>query len=240
MNGLMETICLICNNVRIKSIKGVCFHKLLSLIRKEFKLYGIDLELRSHRRTSLDPAEYYVNAYYDSINDQNYDVAIEVIIYHNFDKTVDWDRYHVTDLLIQIFDAVIHEHKHRKQSIKRNYKTYWATSSVVEEYLSDPDEIDAYALSIAVELCRSLGKYRSLKYMSKLSALSRLKIKDRYVSPNLYGYLKVFHSIEDPVLMNLSKKIYKRLLKIDPDTIDRKSTRLNSSHIPLSRMPSSA
>ena len=27
---------------------------------------------------------------------------------------------------------------------------------------------------------------------------------------------------------------------IDPDCLDRKSTRLNSSHIPLSRMPSSA
>ena len=27
---------------------------------------------------------------------------------------------------------------------------------------------------------------------------------------------------------------------VDPEVLDRKSTRLNSSHIPLSRMPSSA
>ena len=29
-------------------------------------------------------------------------------------------------------------------------------------------------------------------------------------------------------------------MKKNPDALDRKSTRLNSSHIPLSRMPSSA
>lgn len=219
MNGLMETICLICNNVRLKSSRGVCFHQLMSLIRREFRINGIQLEIRSHRRKSLDPKEYYVNAYYDSENDQNFDVAIEVIIYHNFDKKIDWDRYHITDFLIQIFDAVIHEHKHRRQSVKRNYKSYWATSSVIEEYLSDPDEIDAYAFSIAIELCRSLGKYRALKYMSRLTALSRLKIRNHYVSPNLYGYVHSFHYIDDPVLRNLAKKIYKRLLKIDADLI---------------------
>ena len=191
----------------------------MSIIRKEFRIHGIDLDIRSHRRKSLDPAEYYVNAYYDCENDRNYDVAIEVIIYHNFKKKIDWDRYHTTELLIQIFDAVVHEYKHRRQSIKRKHKSYWFTSSVVEEYLSDPDEIDAYAFSIAVELCRTVGKYRSLKYMSKLTALSRLKIKDRYVSPNLHGYIKVFRTTEHPVITNLSKKIYKRLLKIDTDFI---------------------
>jgi len=219
MNGLMETICLICNAIRLNTERGVCFHKLMSIIRKEFRIHGIDLHIRSHRRQSLDPAEYYVNAYYDSENDRNFDIAIEVIIYHNFKKKIDWDRYHVTELLIQIFDAVIHEYKHRRQSIKRNHKSFWATSSVVNEYLSDPDEIDAYAFSIAVELCRSLGKYRALKYMSKLTTLSRIKIRTRYASPTLYGYVKEFQSIDHPVLIKLSKKIYKRLLKVDTDTI---------------------
>jgi len=220
MNGLMETICLICTHIRLKASKGVCFHKLMTIIRKEFLIHGIDLDIRAHRRKSLHPAEFYVNAYYDSENDRNFDIAIEVIIYHNFNKTIDWSQFHITELLIQLFDAVIHEYKHRSQSIKRKHKTHWATSSVVvEEYLSDPDEIDAYALSIAVELCRSLGKYRALKYMPRLTALSRVKVKNYYASPNLYGYVKTFRSIDHPVLIILSKKIYKRLLKIDTDTI---------------------
>lgn len=219
MNGLMETICLICTNVRLKTARGVCFQKLMTIIRKEFRLYGFELDIRTHKRHLLDPTEYYVNAYYDSENDRNFDIAIEVIIYHNFNKNIDWDRHHITELLIQIYDAVIHEYRHRKQSIKRNHKTYWATSSAVEEYLSDPDEIDAYALSIAVELCRSLGKYRALKFMSKLTTLGKLKLQNRYVSPNLYGYVKTFRTIDDPCLIKISKKIYKRLLKIDTDNI---------------------
>ena len=55
--------------------------------------------------------------------------------------------------------------------------------------------------------------------MTRLTALSRLKVKDRYASPNLYGYVKVFQSIDHPVVLTLSKKIYKRLLKVDVDTI---------------------
>jgi len=219
MSGTAETICLICNNVRNKTKQGVSFQKLLSVIRREFRLHDIELEIKSHRQHSLEYTEFYVNAYYDAENDRNFDNAIEVIIFHNFKKTHDWDRYHITSLLIQIYDAVIHEHRHKRQSKKRNHKIYWAKSSNTRLYLSDPDEIDAYSVSISIELCRTIGKYRALQYMHRFTLLSRLKLQNLFVSPNLFSYVKEFETLEHPVLIRLAKKIYKRLLKIDTDTI---------------------
>ena len=43
-----------------------------------------------------------------------------------------------------------------------------------------------------------------------------------------------------PIAVLIWLMIYPMMLKIDFGSLDRKSTRLNSSHIPLSRMPSSA
>lgn len=215
----METVSAVCTQVRNKTSRGTSFHSLLTKIRREFRLKKYDLLIHSHRRENLESEEFYVNAYYDPENDSNYDTPIEVIIFHNFDKSFVWDRKHITDLLVQIFDAVVHEYQHQWQSVKKNHKIYWKHSSITKEYLSDPDEIDAYALSIAIELCRTIGKYRALHHMHYITSLSKFRIKKDLVSPNLFAYVKVFETIDDPILRKLSKKIYKFLLKIDTDLI---------------------
>ena len=57
------------------------------------------------------------------------------------------------------------------------------------------------------------------------------------------AWTKTWHDLKQP---GLSKELPRELNwsymwgREDPKTLDRKSTRLNSSHIPLSRMPSSA
>ena len=219
MNSLMETVCTVCNHVRDKTKQGISFHNLLTTIRREFREHNIDLKVRSLRKKNLLSEEFYVNAYYDAVDDANSDTAIEVLIYHNFDRTIVWDRPHVTDLLIQVFDAVVHEFKHQRQSRKRYYEIYWHSSYETHLYLSDPDEIDAYAFSIAIELCRILGKARALRYMPKFSSLSRLKIRNCFVSPSLFVYVKTFGNLDDPILKSLAKKVYIRLQKVDTDHI---------------------
>ena len=219
MNSLMETVCTVCNHVRDKTKQGISFHNLLTTIRREFRDHNIDLKVRSLRKKNLLSEEFYVNAYYDAVDDANSDTAIEVIIYHNFDRTIVWDRPHVTDLLIQIFDAVVHEFKHQRQSKKRFYEVFWQESQLTHLYLSDPDEVDAYALSIAIELCRVLGKNRALRFMSKFTSLSRLKIQSCYVSPSLFVYVKGFDNLDNSVLRRLAKKVYVRLQKVDTDHI---------------------
>lgn len=219
MNNIMETVSAVCTQVRNKTSRNTSFHSLLTKIRREFRLKHFDLTIKSHRRETLDQEEFYVNAYYDPENDSNYDTPVEVIIFHNFNKSVIWDRKHITDLLVQIFDAVVHEYKHQCQSVKKDHKIFWKQSSVVREYLSDPDEIDAYALSITIELCRSIGKYRALQHMRYISFMSQYRTNSNLISPNLYSYFKVFETITDPVIRKLSKKIYKLLLEIDTDLI---------------------
>ena len=190
------------------------------MIRREFREHGFDIKLKSDRRKQLGPEEFYVNAYYDAEEDQNNETPIEVILHHNFDKQSVWDQKHTTDLLIQIFDATVHEYKHQRQSKKRKHVVYSNhDKSPYDAYLADPDEIDAYAVSIAIELCRSMGKFRALKYLPKFSILCRLKFNDRYVSPQLAAYSGQFHSLEHPILKILAKKIYVRLHKVDTDFI---------------------
>ena len=220
MNSIMETVCWVCMQVKLKSKPGISFQNLLTLLRRQFRIQGFGLSIKSKRDKFLDSEEFYVNAYYDAEDDCNGEIPIEVVVHHNFDKDVVWDQKHATEFLIQIFDAVVHEYKHQRQSIKRKYQTYVAhTRSPYNQYLADPDEVDAYAVSIAIELCRNLGKYRALRYMGKFSSLSRLKFNDRYVSPCLASYFGAFGNLPNPVLKRLAKKIYVRLQKVDTDVL---------------------
>lgn len=221
MNSILETVCLICNNIRNSTKQGIAFQKLLTAIRQEFKRNNLQIKFKSTRKAFLQVEEFYVNAYYDCEDDEDGEIPIEVIIYHNFDKAKVWDQKHTTDLLKEIFDAVVHEYKHQRQAKRRNYKTYWTRydgNHHYHLYLTDPDEIDAYAFSIAIELCRTLGKFRALRYMPKFTTLARMKIHGRFVSPNLHAYASHF-DLADPLLKTVAKKIYIRIQKIDTDFI---------------------
>ena len=222
MNSIMEIVCAVCNSVKQISKQGLSFHKLLTALRREFREQNFNLRIKTDRDKTLGEGEFYVNAYYDPEDDKNKDIPIEVVVHHNFDKDVIWQHNEVSDLLREIFDAVVHEFKHQRQSRKRKFYSYWdhtnpATNYIA--YLADPDEVDAYAVSIAIELCRNLGKYRALRYLSKISSLSKLKYNGRFVSPNLSTYVNIFGGLEDPTIRLLAKKVYVRLQKIDTDCV---------------------
>ena len=215
MNSIMESVKCVCNTVRTNTKQGVDFHNLLLLLRREFRAHDFDIKIKTKRHAALNQEEFYVNAYYDAEDDSEHDTPIEVVVHHNFDAAFMWDKKHVTDLLIQVFDAVVHEFRHQRQSRKRHFKTFWGNHT----YLDDPDEIDAYSISIAIELCRSMGKYRALRYMHRFSSLSKFKVQDQYVSPNLGAYIEFFGSIKNPKLKLLAKKVYVRIQKLDTDCI---------------------
>jgi len=217
----METVGGVCTAVKKTSKLGLGFHKFLTALRREFKKQGFDLKIRSVKDKTLGENVFFVNAYYDPEDDENADTAIEVVVHHNFDKESIWTQKDVSDFLVQIFDAVVHEFKHQRQSRKRHHRQYWEHVDIEDDYrlyLADPDEVDAYALSIAVELCRNLGKFRALRYMGKFSKLAKLKTNECFVSSNLSAYLGQFEST-DPVIRKLIKKVYIRLQKIDTDCI---------------------
>lgn len=218
----METVCSVCTKVQANNSDGSTFPLLLKALRKQFKLQDIELKIRSKKDKALATDEFYVHAYYDSYDDKNLDICIEVIVNNNFDKDQVWDRVQVKDFLIEVYDAVVHEKKHQRQSKKRNHEQYWQHPNSgyhYREYLQDPDELDAYALSIAIELCRTLGKHRALRYMPKFTTLARMKINGSFVSTNLNAYVSHFERPVSPILRKLAKKVYIRLKKIDTDYI---------------------
>jgi hypothetical protein len=220
MNAVMETVSAVCNQVRRKSKLGSSFQNLVVSLRREFRLAKFNLKIKSTRDKVLGPEEFYVNAYYDAEEDQNNETPIEVVVHHNFDNTVIWDTTQTTEFLIQIFDATIHEFKHQRQSVKRKYVIYSDyVKKPYKDYLEEDDEIDAYAFSIAVELCRALGKYRALRYMHRVSSLAKLKFNGKFVSPCLASYFGQFGDLTNPVIKRLTKKVYVRLQKIDTDAV---------------------
>jgi hypothetical protein len=218
VNSLLERVNLVCRHVQRMGDSPLTFKKLIVLIRRSFRDSDIDILLKTKKSKILDNEHYYVEAFYDADNDFNNEVPIEVFIHHNFSDINPFNTPQVTELLIQIFDAVTHELRHQQQSKKRNYQTYSNhDSEPYSKYLADPDELDAYSLSIAIELLRYLPKERAERYMSKLTVFSKLKHGAFLISPTLSAYIGQFK--KNPLLKKLSKKVYKNIEMIDPTQI---------------------
>lgn len=214
MNSVIERVNNVCLCVRLSNNGPITFKKLIGRIRREFKLHNFDIIVKTKKEKTLSDEEFYVNAYYDAEDDYNNETAIEVIVYHNFSKLSNFTTTQIAEILREIFDATVHEFKHQQQSIKRNYKTYSNNDqSPFEDYLADPDEIDAYALSIAMELLRHMTEQRAKWAMARLSIMSRMRYGPIFISPNLNAY--VSHFGQGPIIKRLAKKVYKHLETLD-------------------------
>ena len=215
----METVSDVCNKARQSAKTGISFQQLISIVRKEFKRHDIPLKISTKKDKTLHAEVFYASGYYDPEDDVAGECPIELILTHNFPKDNVWYPAHATQVLIQIFDTVVHELKHQRQYKRRKYKIGFPRGEEHREYLSDPDEIDAYSISIATELCRSLGKVRALRYLSNTDTLSRFKLSGSFVSPSLSMYKGEFPKPNDPVIRSLIKKVYVRLKKVDADSV---------------------
>lgn len=213
MNSVIERVNRVCQNVR-KSYPSASFRKLVAATKKEFKNNDIELAIKTKKDKSLEHDQFYVMAYYDPEDDFNNETAIEVIVYHNFVVDSKFQHNQITDFLIQIFDAVVHEMRHQTQSSQRYFETYSEHAhEPFSKYLADPDELDAYALSIAIELLRAMPAVRAKRNMVRMTVLSRLKRGDMLVSPNLNSYTAYFKN--NALLKKLAKKVYKHLETLD-------------------------
>jgi hypothetical protein len=213
MNSAIERVNRVCQAVR-KSYSSTSFRKLVASTKKEFKNNDIDLAIKTKKDKSLDHDHFYVMAYYDPEDDFNNETAIEVIVHHNFLGDNKFQHNQITEFLIQIFDAVVHEMRHQVQSSQRYFETYSEHAhEPFSKYLADPDELDAYALSIAIELLRAMTAARAKRNMVRMTVLSRLKKGDMLVSPNLNSYTAYFKN--NTLLKKLAKKVYKHLETLD-------------------------
>ena len=191
----------------------------MATIRKHFK--PLDIAIKTKKIAGLEVNEFYINAFYDLDADKNNECSIEVIIYHDIDTDMFFEHSQVGQFLVQLYDAVVHELHHQEQARKRKYhiNPYIVDLDSDTSYLSDPDEIDAYALSIAIELIRNLGRTRSIQYLHRASRLANVRPKGLYASPNLFFYFKTFRTVDNSVIRKLIKKVFLNLETLDKSAI---------------------
>jgi hypothetical protein len=214
MNIILERVYDVCKRVQEQSPEQITFKKLITKTRKIFKEDNFDIAIKTKREKDLDPDKWYVMAYYDSENDFNMETAIEVIVHHNLDGTEEFGDRQVLLFLTEIYDATIHEFRHQYQSRRRDYMMYGAqATSPYDEYLSDSDELDAYAFSIAVELLRVMDVHRARRNLSRIKIMSKMRTGSVYSSPVLRAYIEHF-GLND-ITKKLAKKIYLHLGTID-------------------------
>lgn len=208
----------VCTDVMSSACPKASFRSLINTIKREFKAHSIELEIKTRLINKLDINEFYVNAYYDPESDKNNECAIEVVIYHNIKSDSIFEHHQLGQFMVQIYDAVVHEFRHRYQSRARQFCNLVQPTDVsdTELYLADPDEVDAYAVSIAIELIRNLGNSRAIRYLHKVSRLAKIRPKGLFASVTLYQYFRIFHNTDHYILRKLIKKVYLNLQTIDP------------------------
>lgn len=213
MNSDLERVYNVCTYVRDSNTK-VSFKKLISATRVAFNNSSLYLVIKTKKDKTFEPAQFSIEAYYDAEDDFNGEPPIEVIISHNFTDSDIFDYCQIGVVLQEIFDAVVHELRHQRQSVARNYQVFSNhDKSPFDQYLSDPDEIDAYALSVAIELLRAMPKERIERYMKRVSTLAKMKRNNLLVSPNLKAYIDHFGL--NWLTKRFIKKVYKHLERLD-------------------------
>ena len=218
MNDELSLVRKICTGIMTRSEDGGKFKTILTRVKKGFS--SLDLKIRTKRMKDLDENEFYVNAYYDAEDDSAGLCPIEVFILHNIDQDANFAHAQAGQFVVQIYDAVVHELRHQYQGRRRDYMNIEHSSDDdLQAYLGDPDEIDAYALSIAIELIRNLGRTRSIKYLHRASRLAKIRPKGLYASPNLFAYFNTFGDINHPVIQKLIKKVFLNLEMIDKNAV---------------------
>lgn len=214
MNSLLERVNAVCKNVRADNRESISFKKLIGSVRAGFKEQNLDIDLKTKKDKKLEPSNFYVLAYYDADSDFNNETPIEVIIHHNFSDLLQFKDGQTTELLVEIYDATVHELRHQQQSKHRKYENFSDhAESPYNKYLADPDELDAYAVSIAIDLLRVMSAQRAKRYMSRLTVLAKMRFGPVYVSTNLQAYVSHFRN--NPLLNRLAKKVYKNLETLD-------------------------
>ena len=215
MNSILERVYKVCTTVQDHVSDPTTFKKLIVKIRKTLKTYDFFIDLKTKKDKTLTEDQWYVMAYYDAYNDQQLETSIEIIVYHNLQGDEQFKSQQVTELLTEIYNALVHELKHQQQGIKRKFQDYVVHSSTddYKKYLANQDELDAYALSIAIEFLRNMDRQRAKFNLGRITVMSKMRRGSAYISPTLRAYIQHFGL--NHLVKRLSKKIYKHLETID-------------------------
>jgi len=143
-----------------------------------------------------------------------------MVVFPKENPNVTMDKEGWREFATKVIDFLEHEMIHQAQYRSREFRPgrqYRSrhtdpTIKQSQEYLGNPDEIEAYAYNLSRELLRKTNNDydRTMRLLKNFSQTAMTKDQaGRLLSPNLSAYFKDFnYDTTHPVLKNLMKKTY--------------------------------
>ena len=172
------------------------------------KHHPVRVKLYSGAKGELDPGEFSIGAEYDPSLDEIKKKQFIIDFILNYPKTMPmlFTEELAEKITIDLVETLIHEYEHQRQYRSRRYRMHRnifrshhrdPKVRADQEYLGDPDEIDAYAQNIA-------ARHYLLKYKLNITSTSKIN------SPDLKQYYKAFgkdHEITKLLLKKVKENI---------------------------------
>lgn len=161
---------------------------------------------------NVDKGDMNASAAYEQDDDEDGEIPFEItLVFSNKE-----DRMAINypnPLINRILDMMKHEMIHQKQARARDFEDYTQGKdkrNMNYEYMSRPDEIEAYAMNIADELYRQVGKEDALKLLRMAGKTAQFKDEmGNFLSPDLFAYMGMWNfDSKHPVIKRLLKRIY--------------------------------
>jgi hypothetical protein len=200
----------ICNDLKSKIVDQIFSIDDIVEVVGHFVARRFRVSVLHAQAWEVDPTELNINSFYDPERDEQQKPSIELILVTNPNDSHLILDDELWDLFVnRLADSLAHELIHMYQARSRNFlfvehrrhRTIALDENLV--YLSDPDEIDAYAYNIATELREHPNP------LSKILNPATVSVND---SINLWAYIQAFSkNLNNPVVKKLLKKVYKLL-----------------------------
>ena len=195
-----------------RDIKGTQSHEeIIDIVEKHFSVATVEIT----RTPKLDVGELSIGAHYDPESDEEGDDAIFINILFSEDGPAEftWGKESKKYFLYKLKDTLKHEVLHMTQYRNRDFHPGSEGSDNRDlnyEYMSRPDEIEAYAMNIGDEFIRKVGKEGAIDLLRMAKKTAQFKNElGQFLSPDLLAYFALFNfDSNNPVIKKLIKKIY--------------------------------
>ena len=153
------------------------------------------------------------SAFYNQDADELGDIPFEIELYFSKEDDQPMTITNPDPLVNKIIEMLKHEFLHQKQARARNFEEPTPgkdNRDMNYEYMSRPDEIEAYAMNIADELVKKADKDGALQLLRMANKTAQFKDKmGNLLSPELFAYMAMWDfNSKHPVIKRLLKKIY--------------------------------
>jgi hypothetical protein len=198
-----------------KDINGTQSHdEIIAIVEKHFSIAKVTVV----RTAQLKEGELSISAHYDPELDEEGDTAVFITLVFSQEgpASFTWSDNSKKYFLNKLKDALKHEVLHMKQFRNRGFHSGsdgYDDSTTEKEYMSRPDEIEAYAMNIGDEFIRKVGKDGAVDLLRMAKKTAQFKTKvGQFLSPDLLAYFALFDwDTNHPVIKRLLKKIYQHI-----------------------------